>query len=284
MQLRADTAWKCAGSPDSPPSSAATHLGLFAARQPRPEPAATAAAAAVCCRCCCQVWAWQGLGQAWHALHWHALGGSSWHARLLEGHAGWWGRKGFAEGNPQAFNHSLARGTHTKGGRKQGECVAERGRAELTSADAEVYDDTNMHCGGSWCPKKDLLHTRFSWTPDEWKKSSSSSSGWMDEGGGSACRHQPLTSSTPPTMADLKAGRKPARSCRKPPVAAPAMIALKGSSCNATERSERLVKSVVCAGAASCGCAAHATALTVGLVTVPQDNSEPHPHDCSPSA
>ena len=45
-------------------------------------------------------------------------------------------------------------------------------------------------------------------------------------------RSAALTSSTPPTTADLKAGRKPARSCRKPPVAAPAMMALNGSSCS----------------------------------------------------
>jgi hypothetical protein len=49
--------------------------------------------------------------------------------------------------------------------------------------------------------------------------------------GSHTCESPSLTSSTPPMTAALKAGLRPARSCRKPPVRAPAMMALNGSSC-----------------------------------------------------
>ena len=44
------------------------------------------------------------------------------------------------------------------------------------------------------------------------------------------------TSSTPPNAADLAADRAPVRSCRKPPVSAPALIEFHGSSCSSGAR------------------------------------------------
>lgn len=52
----------------------------------------------------------------------------------------------------------------------------------------------------------------------------------VDNGGG-----EELTSSTPPKAADLAALRMPVRSCRKPPVAAPAAMEFHGSSCEAVQ-------------------------------------------------
>ena len=43
-----------------------------------------------------------------------------------------------------------------------------------------------------------------------------------------------FTRRTPPKAADLAAERAPVRSCRKPPVSAPALMEFQGSSCEGT--------------------------------------------------
>ena len=44
------------------------------------------------------------------------------------------------------------------------------------------------------------------------------------------------TNSTPPKAADLAADLGPVRSCKKPPVRAPAAMEFHGSSCNSVQR------------------------------------------------